>query len=301
MVLTVLALLAASVAGSAHRPAAASTAPADVVPAAVAAYGGTGTIAVVVAPQQRPVTASGIRAARERAAFASGSWADNGEAAARPFPTASLVKLFVAEDLLHRHRSGAISLTDRDRALLQRMVSSSDDPAASSLWVRYGGPQMVRDVAARYQLAATTPPRVTGEWGETYTTARDLARFLSLLPTVAHPLDAATLLRWMYGVTPTAADGFDQRFGLLGAVAQRPAVKQGWMCCVGGRRHLHSVGLVGGRVVVLLSEVPRGVGYAAAREALTAAAAQIPLPDRPAPGWIDPPPPPAHRAATPTG
>ena len=37
------------------------------------------------------------------------------------------------------------------------------------------------------------------------------------------------------------------------------------MCCVGGNRHLHSVGVVGHRVVVLLSEVPRAVGYDEAR------------------------------------
>ena len=37
------------------------------------------------------------------------------------------------------------------------------------------------------------------------------------------------------------------------------------MCCVGGNRHLHSVGVVGHRVVVLLSEVPRTVSYDAAR------------------------------------
>ena len=38
---------------------------------------------------------------------------------------------------------------------------------------------MVSDVAARYGLTGTAPPTSRGEWGETTTTARDLARFLS--------------------------------------------------------------------------------------------------------------------------
>jgi hypothetical protein len=50
------------------------------------------------------------------------------------------------------------------------------------------------------------------------------------------------------------------------------------MCCVGGHRHLHSVGVVDSRVVVLLSEVSRSVGYGEARAALTTAAAAIPPP-----------------------
>ena len=53
------------------------------------------------------------------------------------------------------------------------------------------------------------------------------------------------------------------------------------MCCVGGNRHLHSVAVVGRRVVVLLSEVPRSVGYDEARAALTTASAALPLPQRP--------------------
>ena len=53
------------------------------------------------------------------------------------------------------------------------------------------------------------------------------------------------------------------------------------MCCVDGNRHVHSVGVIGHRVVVLLSEVPRSVGYDAARAALTAAAAAVPQPMRP--------------------
>jgi hypothetical protein len=137
---------------------------------------------------------------------------------------------------------------------------------------------MVTDVSARYGLTGTAPPDEPGQWGQATTTARDLARFFALLPVVAHPFDAAALQVWMRTATSEAADGFDQRFGLLAAAPAFTAVKQGWMCCVGGNRHLHSVGIIGRRIVVLLSEVPRAVTDDAARAALTAAAGALPHP-----------------------
>ena len=278
-VLAVLALLLVD--ALAHRPApAAAHPPSDVLPAAVQGYDGAGlpgVVAVVVATQHQRVDELTPRAAEARAERLAAAWADNGWAAARRFPTASLVKLFVAEDVLRRVREGQVRLRPGDRDLLRRMITASDDPAASALWVRYRGERMVRAVARRYDLTGTAPPAVRGQWGSTTTTARDLARFLALLPVVAHPDDAATLLGWMRETTRTAADGFDQRFGLFGGGA---AVKQGWMCCLGGRRHVHSVGVVDGTVVVLLAEVPDGVGYDAVRRALTSAADRVPASPR---------------------
>ena len=251
-------------------------APSEIVPAVTAAYGGTGTLAVVVAQQQRRQEAESIRIAEWRSAQVLARRAGS-ELADRPFPTASMVKLFLAEDILHRARTGAIVLTPEDRAQLEVMIRGSNDPAASDFWGRFDGVRAVRDVAIRYGLTGTAPPRVSGQWGETTTTAADLAWFLTRLPVVAHPDDAAALLGWMGTATPIAADGFDQEFGVFGTLPGA-AVKQGWMCCIRGQRHLHSVGLVGDRVVVLLSEVPRSVGWDAARTALDAAAAAVPLP-----------------------
>lgn len=268
-----------------HRPqrAAAGTPPSEVLPAVLDGYAGRslpGIVATVVAKQHRVVPGLPLRAAEARTARTTAAWADNGAVAERPFPTASMVKLFMAEDVLHRVRAGDVRLRPGDRQRLRRMITESDDQAASDLWVRYEGDRMVRAVARRYGLTGTAPPRVPGWWGHTTTTATDLARFLSLLPVVAHPDDADRLLGWMRATTPTAADGFDQRFGLFGA-DDEVAVKQGWMCCVGGLRHVHSVGVVGRTVVVLLSEVPRRVGFDPVREALSAAAAEVPRPGRP--------------------
>jgi hypothetical protein len=234
--------------------------------AAAAAAGAVpgGTVAVAVAEQQR----SGARASDPEV---------SGPEAGRPLPTASLVKLFVAEDVLHRARTGQVALDGADLHRLAEMVRRSDDAAASALWVRFGGGRMVSDVAARYGLTGTAPPLVAGRWGQAVTTARDLAVFLARLPVVAHPDDAAALLGWMAEATARAADGYDQRFGLL-ALPRPVAAKQGWMCCVAGSRHLHSAGVDGGRVVVLLSEVPVALGDTAARARLDAVAAALPSP-----------------------
>ena len=276
VVVLLLALLLAGVAAPRQAAAGGNLAPAQIVPAVTTAYGEIGTLAVVVARQQQRLAGVSIRAAEARSARVLARTAGN-ELADRPFPTASMVKLFLAEDLLHRGRTGAITLTPEVRTRLEAMIRSSDDPAASDLWGRFDGAQRVRDVAARYGLSATSPPVRWGEWGETMTTANDLAWFLVRLPVVAHPDDAALLQGWMRTATPIAADGFDQQFGAFGTLPDA-AVKQGWMCCLSGQRHLHSVGLVGQRVVVLLSEVPSSVGWNAAKEAMDAAAAAVPVP-----------------------
>jgi hypothetical protein len=283
-VLAAVLLLFLLLAGLPARPAAASAPPlGDAVAAATGAFGATGTLAVVVAPQHSRISGLTARALEARTTRLVSAGADNGRAD-RVFPTASLVKVFVAEGILHRARTGQVTLSPDDLATLHDMIARSSDPAASRLWVRFDGPALVREVAARYGLRATAPPRVSGQWGETTTTARDLARFLAVLPVVAHPDDAAALTGWMAAATPQGADGFDQRFGLLGTAPGTPAVKQGWMCCVGGQRHLHSIGVVQGLVVVLLSEVPRSVGWNADRAALSAAAgalATVPPPGAP--------------------
>jgi hypothetical protein len=280
--LAVLVVLVFEALLQSERKARAGQLPVDVVPAVTHVLDEAalpGAFAVVVAHQHRVVPGLGVRAADARTARTSAAVAGNA-AADRPFPTASMVKLFLAEAVLHRARWDGLDLRKDDPELLRRMITASDDAAASTLWVRYDGARAVRDVARRYGLSGTAPPAVRGQWGQTVTTARDLARFLSLLPVAAHPEDADALLGWMRAATARAADGFDQRFGLFGADPDT-AVKQGWMCCVGGNRHLHSAGVVGRTVVVLLSEVPADVRYRAVARVLSTAAAQLPAPRSP--------------------
>lgn len=248
--------------GDAVNAAAGATASAVALDEAAGAVRAGGAVSIAVA-DQLPAGRVGARPEVD------------GVEADRPLGAASMVKLFIADDVLRRARSGEVVLAPGDDVLLRDMISRSDDPAASSLWVRFGGGRMVSDTALRYGLTGTAPPERPGRWGDTRVTARDLAVFLSLLPVLAHPDDAAAILGWMRDVAPRAADGFDQAYGLA-TLPGDPAVKQGWMCCPADRRHVYSAGVVDGRAVVVLGDFPPEVSDEAARSAVTAVTAALP-------------------------
>lgn len=131
----------------------------------------------------------------------------------------------------------------------------------------------MRDFVATVPLTGTHPPDTPGQWGLATTTATDVATFLAALEQIVDPVDAATLLAWMRSATATAADGFDQRFGPWAEDVGTTALKQGWMCCIGDRRQLHSAGVLDdGRIVVLLGDFPAATSWGQTATALDAAA-----------------------------
>lgn len=148
------------------------------------------------------------------------------------------------------------------------------------LWVERDGIALVPAAAQTFGMVDTAPPADRSQWGATTTTAVDVARFHQGLTDRRDDPAAALLLDWMRAAGDTAADGFDQRFGLLAeelpAVAGEVAAKQAWACCPAGRRQLHSAGVLpDGRVVTLLAEAPQGTGYAELAAALDGAAAVL--------------------------
>jgi hypothetical protein len=147
----------------------------------------------------------------------------------------------------------------------------------NALWSGFDGPRLVTDAAAEFHLADTVPTRIPGRWGSSVTTATDYATFLHALPAHLDDADRATLDGWMHATTPTAADGFDQDFGVLAPglePAGAVAAKQGWTCCVGGWRDLHSAGVLpDGRVVVALGAFPVSTSYAQAARTIDHAVA----------------------------
>lgn len=196
--------------------------------------------------------------------------------AGQPRYTASLVKIVLVSRLLSLETAGVLRLRPDDLGLMERAVTSSDDAAMSALWVRYDGARLVAETAAALGLTATGPPALAGQWGQASTSAVDTATVLAALPLTLRADDAATLLGWMRSTTPIASDGFGQRFGLLAGAAADVAAKQGWMCCVGGRRQLHSAGVLGdGRVMVLMGDFPAATSWAQAASALDRAAAAV--------------------------
>lgn len=122
-------------------------------------------------------------------------------------------------------------------------------------------------------MTSTHPPEDPEQWGETVTTARDVARLFGMVGSGLAPQHRELLVGSMRADEDIAADGFDQRFGL--AAQSGTAVKPGWMCCQQGRVTLHSAGFVDPAqryVVVLMSNPPVSEGYEGAREQLDAAA-----------------------------
>jgi len=191
-----------------------------------------------------------------------------------PLRAASVAKLFTIADILSRREAGQVTTTAADEERIRRALSLSDDAAMNALYSRFGGPEGIARVAALLGLARTTPPTRPGQWGEVETSARDVAALYAFVLTRLSPADRDLVVSSLAAAPSTAADGFDQGFGLLDPARRgSAAAKQGWLCCLQSSVDLHSAGLpdAGGRyVVVLLSNQPRG--YPAARTLLDDAA-----------------------------
>jgi hypothetical protein len=164
------------------------------------------------------------------------------------FDSASVVKVLIALDSLANRRDPAETVV--------AMLANSDDGEATRMWDEGGGPLIVTTWARRLGLANTSPPEDPVEWGDTRTTASDLALVYRYL---LHDADGPVVLEGLDGMTDFGLDGFDQRFGIPAAAGGRHwEVKQGWACCH-GHRTLHSTGLVGPDnryVVVVLTGQP---------------------------------------------
>lgn len=192
------------------------------------------------------------------------------------FYTASLVKVLVVVDMLERQRSGEVTVTPADLALVARALGPSDDAAMNVLWSRFDGAGALGRVAARLGLAATRAPDDPSQWGESLMSAVDAARLWAHVLDGIPAADRDLLLADLAAAPPVAADGFEQDFGLLAPELPVDAIaKQGWMCCFGSVYYLHSAGVVGEdqrHVVVLLGRVPRAGGWDGARDELDAIA-----------------------------
>lgn len=191
-----------------------------------------------------------------------------------PLRAASVAKLFTIVDILTRREAGQVTTTPGDEQRFRRALSLSDDEAMNALWSTYGGPETIRRVASTLGLSRTSPPDESGQWGQVETSARDVAALYAYVTTRLAPADRDLVLQSLAAAPSTAADGFDQGFGLLDPARRgSAAAKQGWLCCIGSSVDLHSAGFPdaeGRYVVVLLSNQPRG--YDAARTLLDDAA-----------------------------
>jgi hypothetical protein len=189
--------------------------------------------------------------------------------------TASVAKLFIADDLLLQEAQGKTTLSPSDRQALDVMLQSSDDGAAEKFWDQGGGDNIISQVANRYGLSSTTPPS-DGRWWNTMSSLTDVIHYYDKLLDGAGGLPAERakiIVNDLAQSTPNGIDGYPQRFGIPdGLFAEPVAVKQGWMCCIGTEWMHLSTGVVGSdRRYIVVVESLQSSDDATARETITQA------------------------------
>jgi hypothetical protein len=193
--------------------------------------------------------------------------------------TASVAKLFIADDLLLQESEGKTALTANDRQALDIMLQSSDDDAAEKFWDQGGGDAIITQVASRYGLPSTTPPS-DGRWWNTTSSVTDLIRYYEMLLDGSGGLPAERakiIVNDLAQSTPNGIDGYPQRFGIPeGLYAEPVAVKQGWMCCIGSDWVHLSTGVIGAdRRYIMVVQSLQPSDDATARETITQAVKTI--------------------------
>jgi hypothetical protein len=141
------------------------------------------------------------------------------------FRSASLVKLLIALDYLE---TNGTNVPPEDLAQLQPMLRSSDDDAASYLWVKDGWETIVQRMVAKIGLTDTAPPVNRGIWGYTAVSAADVVKIYDYILTKADPAVRDFIMGNLRQSTKCGDDGFDQSFGIPSVVHRPWAVKQGW-------------------------------------------------------------------------
>ncbi|WP_165978106.1 hypothetical protein [Actinomadura darangshiensis] len=204
-----------------------------------------------------------------------------------------MVKILIALDYMDRHRVSAA-----DRKLLVPMLRSSDDGAATEFWRRGGQKAIIERMVRRVGLrdTAAPPAEKPGFWGYTALSARDVVAMYRYLLDEAPKAQREFVLEQLRHSTPCGTDGFDQTFGIPGALKRPWAVKQGWSgfgetpaepCRKGaqgvawrpdlglGRPVLHTTGIVGDEIVVVLTLHPAGSSFRTAAARITKLTGQV--------------------------
>lgn len=193
----------------------------------------------------------------------------------QPFAAMSVVKLLIALDVLASDDWATPDKATQRR--LHQMLADSDDDIASNLWSANGGPAIVTRMASLLGLTGTQPPDDPGEWGSTLITAQDMVTVYRYI-TDQLPHRARDLLLGALADAPqSAADGFDQYFGIPAGIPHATwAIKQGWGTS-GSEAMMHSTGLVGAdlRYVVVVLVSASADSYSTAPAVVTAGASAL--------------------------
>ena len=214
----------------------------------------------------------------------------------KQFRSASLVKLLIALDYLEK-RGPSATIPAGDAQRLQTMLRSSDDTAASQLWVQEGWTAIVTRMRDKIGLTDTEPPAQSGQWGDTAISAADVVTVYRYILETANPKFRDLIMGHLHQATRCAKDGWDQFFGIPGAVPAPYAVKQGWsgfgdpnpVCGSAPAKKaaaaidetsvaMHTSGTVCSndrKILVVLSVNQRGTSWKTSADRLTAATASV--------------------------
>jgi hypothetical protein len=119
------------------------------------------------------------------------------------FASASLVKAMLLVAFLQQLDRAQRPLDPADRALLEPMIRSSDNDAASAIFARVGQ-QGLAELALQAGMAEfTTSPM----WGETSISAADQARFFALLDQLLPQRSARFARTLLLGIVPAQSWG----------------------------------------------------------------------------------------------
>ena len=162
-----------------------------------------------------------------------------------PVWTASTIKLAMTVNLFQRDKAGQITLSAADRDLIQRMLNSSDDKAADTLWFKYAGADHMtfNNAFTTYGMTSLQPQKGFSAfypyWGFQKCTPNDLDALINYVLTQL-PADTRD-----YIVAQLRAVAPDQQWGVWAAgPAGQPGNKDGWSEEQGGWV-MNTVGFVG--------------------------------------------------------
>jgi Beta-lactamase enzyme family len=230
---------------------------------------GAGSIAVTcTSPAHRKLAArlaSGIRSAlRGRSSTVALRVADRSKGlncylnTTMHFDSASVVKVTILGTLLREAMTQRRKLTAAEVRLATRMITESDNDAASALWAHVGRGRLRYFLGRAHMTQTHLGPG--GYWGLTQITAHDELLLLGLLMYPNRVLDTASrdfALRLMARVIPA------QRWGVpAGAPADLTVhVKNGWLPLATHGWRIHSIGCFTGHhrgytIVVLTQDNP---------------------------------------------
>jgi beta-lactamase class A len=144
-------------------------------------------------------------------------------------PMASVAKVAIMVTVMDRAIHEDRELTDWERAMLQPMITESDNDAATALWNDLGGGATLEGTLRSMGLVATRP-NPAEEWGESRSTPKEVALLLAKLVNgeILDPPSRNLALDLMSQVAPDQMWGITAGVLMDGLPQMVIAIKNGW-------------------------------------------------------------------------